>query len=275
MKTVLIGFGDIAPKHLDVLKELNCNIAGIVTRRYHTGIIKAKEFGIDKVYRSIDEISDNECDFFTVLVTPENNHQILKQIIPFKKPILIEKPITFSSKELLVIIELNKKFRTPIMIAMNRRFYSVFHKGLDYLKSKKTKLDAVVIEAPERFSDINLPKFSQVVRKNWMFSNSIHCVDLIRFFGGDIEKIETNSFPTKHVYSAIGHCKKDVEFTYISNWKSPGRWSVNLYAKDIRIIFNPLEKGVILENHQQKELTPSSEDIRFKTGFYLQLKFFL
>ena len=34
MKTVLIGFGDIAEKYLPVLKELNCEIIGVVVRNH-------------------------------------------------------------------------------------------------------------------------------------------------------------------------------------------------------------------------------------------------
>lgn len=275
MKTVLVGFGDIAPKHLEVLKEFNCEVVGIVTRNYDKAVIKGKTHGIEKVYKSIDSISKDEFDFFTILVNPENNQEVLRQVIPFKKPILIEKPVTFSSSSLNQIIDFNAKYSCNIMVAMNRRFYSVFHKGLKYLQEKDKKIDAVLIDAPERFSDINLPKFNEIVRKNWMFSNSIHCVDLIRFFGGDVNKIEVNSEPKKFVYSAIGHCNNDVNFTYVSNWKSPGSWSVTLYSDETKIVYNPLENGMIFEKNDKKIIESSYEDRKFKPGFYFQLNHFI
>ena len=61
---------------------------------------------------------------------------------------------------------------------------------------------------------------------------------------------------------------EDAEFVYISNWKSPGSWSVTLYADEIKIIYNPLEKGIIFENKGKIEIHPSSEDSKFKPGFY-------
>ena len=76
-------------------------------------------------------------DFFTVLVSPENNYNVLNELIPLKKPILIEKPIVFSSKKIDELIELNKNYNTKIMVALNRRFYSVFEKGLKFLKNVK------------------------------------------------------------------------------------------------------------------------------------------
>jgi len=275
LNTILIGLGDIAPLHLAVLEKLNCNVKGVIARNYDKASVKAKRLGINKIYKSLEEISENNYDFFTVLASPENNGAVLKQILSFKKPVLIEKPVTFSSKELEAIIDLNKKFNSLVMVATNRRFYSIFHKGLKYLKKKDKKLYSVVIEAPERFSDINLPKFSDVVRQNWMFCNSIHCIDLIRFFGGNIVKIETNSNPEKCQYGAIGRCENDIDFTYISNWRSPGSWSVTLYADDVRITYNPLEKGVIFEKSKKTEIVPAKEDLEFKPGFYFQLKHFL
>jgi len=276
LKTIFIGLGDIAQKHIEVLKNIDCKVAGVLTRNYEKTLEKANQLGIEKVYKSINEISSNDCDFFMILTSPENNGTILKNILQFKKAILVEKPVSFSSKDIDDIIESNTKYKTPIMVGMNRRFYSVFHKGLEYLKMKDKKIDSIVIEAPEKIEQIKQSrKFSKLVIENWMFCNSIHCIDLIRFFGGDVEKIETNSNPTKNVYNAVGHCEKDIEFTYISNWYSPGSWSVTLYADDIRITFNPLEKGIILKNNIKEEIFPSPEDIKFKPGFYGQLQHFM
>ena len=275
MKSIIVGFGEIAPKYLEVLRELRCDISGILGRNYEKTQSKAKEFGIKKTYSNITEISSDDCDFFIITVSPENNSEVLQQILPLKKPILVEKPVTFSSNDLEKIISLNKKSKTPIMVAMNRRFYSVFKNSLLYLRENDKKINSIVIEAPERFTDINLPKFSEIVKRNWMFSNSIHCIDLIRFFGGSVKRIETNSNPSKYLYSAIGHCDNDVEFTYISNWKSPGSWSVTLYADDIRITYNPLESGIIIQNNKKIEISPTKEDARFKPGFYFQLEHFI
>jgi len=276
LKTILIGLGDIALKHIEVMRKLDCEIIGVLGRDYEKINTNASKFGIKNVYKSFDDIIKDDCDFFTILTSPENNGKLLKKIIPFKKAVFVEKPVSFSSKDVEEIIELNKNYKTPIMVSMNRRFYSVFHKGLSYLKKSNKKINSIVIEAPERINEIQKSsKFSDLVKKNWMFCNSIHCVDLIRFFGGDVEKIESNSDPKRLLYSAIGHCQNNVEFIYISNWKSPGSWSITLYADDVRITFNPLEKGIILKNNVKEEIDPSQEDIKFKPGFYEQLQLFL
>ena len=109
MKTALIGFGDIALKHLEVLESVNCEICGILTRNYSKASSKSKQFGIKKAYKCFEEIEIDKNDFFMVMVSPENNAKILRKLLPLKKPIFIEKPVAFSSQELDDIIKMQKK----------------------------------------------------------------------------------------------------------------------------------------------------------------------
>lgn len=274
MNTILIGFGDLAPKYVEVMNALNCKINGVIGRNYEKTVNRAKEFDIN-AFQTIKDIELQNVDFFTILVSPENNFNVIKDLIPLKKPIIVEKPIAFSSQKMLELIEFNKQFDTKIMVAMNRRFYSIFEKGIKFLKDSNKTINSMFIEAPERFSDINHPKFSEVVRENWMFSNSIHCIDLIRYFGGNVSELKVNSIPKKFVYHAVGKCENSIDFTYVSKWKTSGNWSVTLYADDIKILYDPLEKGTIFENKNEHKIEPSEVDIKFKPGLFNQIKFFI
>jgi len=269
----LIGLGAISSKHIRVLNSLNCKIKGVVIRSNRK--INLEEFGIEKKYSSIEEISKDDVDFIMILVSAENNLEVLKKYIPLKKPIFIEKPVAFNSKDLDEILSNYHNASKPLMIGMNRRFYSVFHKGLEYLNNNNKKLESILIEAPERFLDINKSKFSQKIKDNWMFANSIHCIDLLRFFSGDIKEIMVNSNSKKNQYHAIGKSVNGINFTYISNWRSPGTWKITLYSDEIRIEFNPLEIGKIIEKGSEKEIIPDTIDIEYKSGFYNQMKYFL
>jgi len=275
MNTVLIGFGDIAEKHLSVLRELNCNVIGIVTRDYKKAIEKSKKFGIPNVFKSIENIPIDECDFLMNLTSVDMIAPILKKMISCKKPIFTEKPVGFGTSKIQELINQNKVFNSPVMIGTNRRFYSIFHKALQYLKEYDKTIESIDVDAPERFSNINKEKFATKIRENWMFANSIHCVDLIRFFGGDVKKIQSNSIPTKYDFKAIGTCKTGIDFSYSSNWENPGTWKISIIADGIKIIFDPIEKGKIIKNNKEIEITPSKEDLKFKPGFHAQLSHFL
>jgi len=275
MKTILIGFGDIAEKYIPVLRELNCDIIGVVGRDYKKTLEKSKKFGISNVFNSIEDIPVHECDFLMNITSADTISSTLKQIISFKKPIFTEKPIGFGIQEIEKLINENKKFNSNIMVGTNRRFYSIFHKALKFLQEQDKKIESIKIDAPERFSDINNKKFNQNIRDNWMFANSIHCVDLIRFFGGDIKKIESNSIPDEYNFKANGVCKNDINFSYSSDWKKQSKWNISIFADGIKIIFEPIEKGKIFIKKEEIDIDPSNEDIKFKPGFHAQLSYFI
>ena len=133
MKTILIGFGDIAEKYIPVLRELNCDIIGVVGRDYKKTLEKSKKFGISNVFNSIEDIPVHECDFLMNITSADTISSTLKQIISFKKPIFTEKPIGFGIQEIEKLINENKKFNSNIMVGTNRRFYSIFHNTMEPL----------------------------------------------------------------------------------------------------------------------------------------------
>ena len=60
--------------------------------------------------------------------------------------------------------------------------------------------------------------------------------------------------------------------TYISNWNSPGGWSIKLLGNNITVVFEPLESGYWVNNKFKIfKIHPSKNDLKFKPGFYNQM----
>ena len=78
------------------------------------------------------------------------------------------------------------------MVGFNRRYYSIFHKGLDVI-DKHGRLLGVSIEGHERFWKIVNGGFPDTVKENWIYANSTHTIDLLRLLGGEIKSIHTLS----------------------------------------------------------------------------------
>ena len=107
-----------------MLKELNCDVIGILTKNYDKALVKSKKFGIPNTYTSIQEILNAECDFFMNLTSADKISSTIMDLIPAGKPIFTEKPAGFSTEEIEQLIVQNNKFNCPIMVGTNRRFYS-------------------------------------------------------------------------------------------------------------------------------------------------------
>ena len=73
-------------------------------------------------------------------------------------------------------------------------------------------------------------------------------------------------------FSISSKFKNNIIGTYISNWDSPGGWSVTLFGKRYTINYKPLETGIITnQKFKSKKITPDKFDKRFKPGFYRQM----
>ena len=277
----IVGAGYIAREHLKVIHAINgVKAEGIISRT----ISKAEElvtiFDIGRVYDNINDLIE-ECklDAIMILVSANQIFDVAKNLIPVNIPLFIEKPPGLTPQETKVLVELADKHGTINMVGYNRRYYSIFHKGLNLINQKGGLL-GVAVEGHERFWKIVSGDIPVEIRNNWIYANSTHTIDLLGLFGGEIKRINTlkNNVKEKNGDQFVA----SVEFesgtlgTYTSHWYSPGGWSVTLYGEGITVKFKPLEEGVWIDtNLSEYEIHPDEADVKFKPGFYRQMESFV
>jgi predicted dehydrogenase len=199
--------------------------------------------------------------------------QIIKKIIPYQIPLFIEKPAALSLMQLRELITLNKKYKTPNMIGLNRRYYSIIQKGISLIGNNN--ISSVAIEGHESYWRIKNSKKHKDIKNNWLFANSIHTIDLLSYISNSkIKKISILNLKknnSENNISAIMKFKNGVLGSYNSFWSSPGQWSLKIFGNDKTVIFGPLEDGYLLDrNFVKKIIKPIKEDTIYKPGFYLQ-----
>ena len=116
--------------------------------------------------------------------------------------------------------------------------------------------------------------------ESWIYSNSTHTIDLLRFFGGEIKRINTlsKSLKEKNGDQFVASMKFDSGAlgTYTAHWYSPSGWSVILYGEGVTVKFKPLEKGIWIDtDFSEHEIHPDEVDIKYKPGFYRQMESFV
>jgi predicted dehydrogenase len=279
MNIGIIGSGYISDSHIKVIKNnKKFKILGIYSRTINNARIKAEKYNIKYFSNNLDIfINKFKYDGIIVLVSADKIYEITKLLLKYKIPILIEKPAGLNLKELNSLIKKNKKYKTPNMIALNRRYYSIFKK-LKKIMVKKNKLRSFIIEGHENFWNIKKIVKKNKILENWEYANSIHTVDLINFFGDseitNFYKIN-NKIKEFHNVTSILKFKNGINCTYISNWNSPSRYSVKLFTDKYTYLIKPLEKCYQIDhNFKQKEILPDKNDIKFKAGFSNQLRNF-
>jgi len=276
IKLGIIGAGYIAEKHLDVISKIRgLKVVGITSRT----IIKAKKlgrkFGIKNIYLDyVSLFNKNKLDGVLILVSAEEIYPVLNKIIPYRIPFFVEKPPGLNFFEIKKLCKKVKKYKLKNMVGYNRRYYSNFKKGLKLINDKGGLL-GLIVEGHERFWKIT-DKISNVNRENWLYSNSSHTIDLLRFFGGEIKDCSINKFSLIEKkgdqFSLSIKFKNNIVGTYIANWYSPGGWSVKLFGHGVTVKFDPLEQGFWYDKNMNiHKITPDKKDLIYKPGFYYQM----
>lgn len=277
----LIGAGSIARKHLEIIKNSeSMDAAGITSRT----ILKAQQiangYNIPIVAENIDDlVCKVKPDALMVLVSADQMYRVVREVLPYKLPLFIEKPPGLTPEQNLALLKLAKKYNVPTMVGFNRRYYSIFHKGLEVIK-QQGKLLGVFVEGHERiWLQKDTGKLSEQVLLNWIFANSTHTIDLLRFFGGEPQNIKAISHNFRDVnpdqFAAVMELENGAIGQYSSHWYSPGGWRVVLYGDGVTVEFRPLEKGFWTDkNFKTYQILPDEVDIKYKPGFYWQMEAF-
>jgi predicted dehydrogenase len=273
----IIGAGNIASEHLKVIQSIDgINVNGITSRTFKKAKKLSKTYSINNSFDDINTLINNcSLDGLMILVSADQIFNITKKLIPLNIPLFIEKPPGIIPEETKILANLANKYKTRNMIGFNRRFYSIFHKGIKIINDKGP-LFGLSIEGHERFWKVKGRNISDRIYKNWIYANSTHTIDLLRFFGGEIKNIK--SFSKSFKENLGDQFVASMEFesgsigTYTSHWYSPGGWSVKLYGADVSVILNPLEEGKWIDSmFDEHKIESDQVDNNFKPGFYNQL----
>ncbi|MFM0899992.1 Gfo/Idh/MocA family oxidoreductase [Streptococcus suis] len=122
-KWATLGTGVIANELVQALQAMGGNLYSVANRTYDKGVEFAQKYGIEKVYREIDEVfEDPEVDIIYIS-TPHNTHiNYLRKALKAGKHVLCEKSITLNSEELVEAIQLAEENQVILAEAM-----TIFH----------------------------------------------------------------------------------------------------------------------------------------------------
>lgn len=278
----IVGAGAIAQQHLKVLKDIPwMRVVGITSRTKVKAEQLAQEYGIEVVAESLDELVKRaKPDALMVLVSVEQMYAVTAQSLKYHLPIFIEKPAGMLPEENKQLAEMAQEEGVRTMVGFNRRYYSIFKKGLDIIHSHGALL-GVQVEGHERMWKVRAGgKFSKTELDNWIYANSVHTIDLLRYFGGEVENLHSIAHrrfgeARGDQFASIMELESGAIGQYSAHWYSPGGWRAALYGDGVTVEFKPLEKGTWTgKDFVVHEIEPDEVDVQWKPGFYRQMEVF-
>jgi len=277
----LIGAGWVARQHLEVIKAIEwIEACGITSRTKTKAQALASEFSIADCADDLDDlVRKTKPDALMILVSEDQIFDVAFRAMQYKVPLFIEKPAGLSPEENLKLAECAERLSISNMVGFNRRYYSVFHKGIEIIKQKGSLL-GVFVEGHERMWRVREnKKFSNHALDSWIYANSTHTIDLLRFFGGEAKSVKSIAHsliePKGDQLAAVMELENGAIGQYSAHWYSPGGWRVALYGDGVTAEFKPLEKGSWTgKDFKTYDIAPDEEDLKFKPGFYRQMEAF-
>lgn len=277
----IVGAGWAARKHLEVIRDAGwIKPAGITSRTKSKAQALADEFAIPFCADDLDSLVKHaKPDALMILVSADQIFKTAMAAMDYRFPLFIEKPAGLTPGETAGLCDIAGKNNIAVMVGFNRRFYSIFQKGLEIIK-RSGGLLGVYVEGHERMWKVKQdPAVNEKILENWFFANSIHCVDLLRFFGGEANNVK--NIVQSRIEKRGDQIGAVMELTaggigqYSAHWYSPGGWKVVLYGNGVTVEFKPLEKGVWIDkDFVSHEIEADTVDTRFKAGFYRQMEAF-
>ena len=184
----------MAIEYIKVLNTLNFRITVVSRSQKNFDFIKINFKNTSCISSKNLEINEkiNTFDFAINCVSIKSLYKVTCKLIQlgFKK-ILIEKPGVLRKSELDSLISLSEKQDLILKIALNRRHYS----STIYLKNKINNLNisSAHLDFTEWIKGIDYSKYDKLSLKKWLYSNSIHVIDMFFYLMGFPKKFEFSS----------------------------------------------------------------------------------
>jgi predicted dehydrogenase len=283
----LIGTGAMAIEYVKVLNSLKTDFLTIgrstssVESFQKAMGSEAISGGVEKFLSSNPEVPD----YAIIAVSVSNLSDTCKKLLEYGvKKILLEKPGVEYADEIYDLSEYAAKKEAIVLLAYNRRFYSSVLKAEEIIKEDGgvTSFHFEFTEWGHQVRNLDKPKS---VLQNWFLANSTHVIDTAFFLGGKPKQLccfhstgmDWHSKST--IFSGAGITEQSSIFSYIANWHSPGRWSIEIMTTKHRLLFKPMEKLQFMKiGSVTTEFVTDvdySVDEGFKPGLFLQVKAFL
>ena len=208
LKIALAGAGLIGRRHIEAANEVeNVNIVAIVDPKY-----QSKEYATSlgvKHFESLGNMLIKEKPDGVILATPNLMHvENGLQCIDAGCPILVEKPISTSSRDAETLVKAAKNNNIPVLVGHHRRYNPLIKEAYEIINSGKLGQIRAInsicwLYKPDDY--FTVAPWRQKIGAGPVSINLAHDIDLLRHLCGDIQSVQSQE--TK---SLRGHENEDV-----------------------------------------------------------------
>jgi predicted dehydrogenase len=248
-RVLLIGAGEIAPSYLDALAHLGVTSIDILARTQASADRRVASHGLRRGYGGgIETLRRIGADYtHLIIATPvESLLDVLGCAAAHSRAhLMVEKPAALTSADLANWLARHDARR--VTVALNRLFFpSVSTLAARLAVETVTSAEFSFTEWIHR---IDTTKYSEAALARWGLSNCIHVVGTVFHLIGHPAQLTARQdgrnvvpwHPAGAVFTGSGYSRRAVPFTFASDWRSAGRWSITVRTTDGSYHLAPME----------------------------------
>lgn len=262
----LIGCGNIARFHADVLRDIGICLQAVCSSPASTRLVPfSEEYAIPHAYGTWQQMMNEESlDAVFVFAPWDAIDGMLLPLLKYEIPIFFEKPVALTPERIEEAINTCAGLIDKVQIGYNRRFY-------DFIPAIKELLTTRVIKAIE----VHLPESSEGISSeklvNHLFlQNSSHVIDLLLYLL-DFPTITPVEI-TRHLdskgrpngYNSLMMTDGMIPIHLIACWNSPSNFGLKFHSDGSLIELLPLEMARVYDGFEVIEPTRENPIRRYK-----------
>lgn len=275
MKIAVIGTGKIAQKAyfplLAVMPEVE--IIAVHSRTQENVNEACQRWGFPFGTTHIDEILSSKPRAALVISSTESHYAVCREMLENGIDVYVEKPLTTSSEQSFDLAEIAQANKRILAVGFNRRYALLCKQAKQILGNRK--IDLAVIQ--KHRTHASYPSlFGQYL------IDTIHQIDLMRFFCGDVSPISTVvEMKDQMVADAVSTVKipgGGHGVIMVSNHAGAWQENITLHARGVSIHVDVFQQmRVMLDDHEEvygKDRAGKWSTSMKERGFYGELAHF-
>lgn len=136
IKVGVVGTGFIGPAHIEALRRLGIEVAGLVGSSPERAAAKAEELRLDKVYESFDAlIADPQINVVHITSPNHLHYPQAKAALEAGKHVVCEKPLAMHPEQSAELVALAKRRNLIGAVNFNIRFYPIVQHARSLVQS--------------------------------------------------------------------------------------------------------------------------------------------
>lgn len=273
IRVAFVGAGYMASEHAKAMRDDPIfEFCGVFSKTQKSSEAFAKKYDVKQVIGNINDLYFKlQADLVVIAVPELQLFSICKETFKYPWVHLIEKPVGYNYAEAEQIAKLAHDSKSVVFVALNRRFYSSTIAVKEAIELEQGPKNFIVVdqESPSKALSAGQP---EIVVENWMYANSIHMIDLLRYLAsGEVISINNHK---QNISKNIWNITSNIQFssgdvaTYVGLWNSPGPWSINCFTGRSRWELRPIEQArfQLANEFNTVEVPKDNWDLDFKPG---------